>query len=1035
MRVIQRFVLVIFVIIAITGVTFGQRTTATFAGIVTDPSGAVLPGAEVRLINEGTSAVMEQLTGETGEFVMDFVPAGVYTLRIVMPGFKTYESRSIPLNSAQNARRTYVLEVGSVAENVTVTGEAPLVNTVSTEQRISIDTIEVKALPMANRNILNVISVGPGLLRQKDTGGGRAGNRFRLNGLGGSAMSVTANGSDANGQAGSPNISNYGAPGKIDVMSSEAVAEMQVVKGVMPAEYGSAMAGNLSVITKSGTNGWHGSLFHRYEGSVLSARNPVLSHEPNSVWNQFGGSMGGPIKRDRAFFFAAYEGYRQRSSISIDPTVPTPRFREILMTYLPFPETKIVLNYYPLPNQPYGPNDLLARWVGPGESVNNDDHFDWKVDYLIGGGNFALSFSGGHPYQLRAQSQPLDPRSFTTSSQRASATYVKAWGGGHWTSSTRAGYNRNYFVRLDKLWSEKDPVRPETIPGQRRVRPFSFPGMTGLNSEIMIRGTSPSWQFEQQFSYFRGTHSFKFGGVLSLPSGGRPGTDARAVPFQTLDDIMRNEPASVAFTPPQNPWKWIYKNFGFFFQDDWRVNRKLVLNLGLRYDRYDHYVAKPWHEDLPACLCNLDGLLDSVNFIWGPLRPLDNPFNSDPLSLGPRFGFVYTADDKGNFVVRGGFGVNFQSYDVQIYETPTGHSPHLPRRSYNRLEARARGIKYPVYHEDLTPLVRADAGDKPHVGNRYDPNSKPPYAMNYTLGIQRALTSTLVLETAYVGTRGVKFNLSRTYNREDRITGIRPNPDDISGSYTDNSQQTNYNSWQSSLKQRLSHGLLFGVSHTWGKAMSYSGGDNSDGNLGDTFGGIEDFNNVKIERSTSAGDVTHSFVANWVYQVPTPFANSGVARHILGGWEISGIWRSRTGENLGVTQTGGRPDLIDFKGAVNKKCCSHGNLQYLNPAAFQRVPVSPLSNLTIRRGIMGNRPLRGPHLHNLDFSLAKNFSIGEKRTLELKADLLNALNNTQYTGGESDRPGISTDMNSVVFGKATGTEPARQIQVQLRITF
>src|SRR5215813_5523209 len=147
-------------ILLMAGVSYGQRTTATFTGIVTDSSGAVLPGAEVQMINEGTAAATQQLTSETGEFLFDFVPAGIYTLKILMPGFKTYESRSMPLAAAQNVRRTYTLEVGAATDSVTVTGDAPLVNTLSTEQRISIETLEVKSLPMANRNITDILSVG-----------------------------------------------------------------------------------------------------------------------------------------------------------------------------------------------------------------------------------------------------------------------------------------------------------------------------------------------------------------------------------------------------------------------------------------------------------------------------------------------------------------------------------------------------------------------------------------------------------------------------------------------------------------------------------------------------------------------------------------------------------------------------------------------------------------------------------------------------------------------------------------------------------
>jgi hypothetical protein len=596
------------------GLCFGQRTTGTFAGIVTDRTGAVLPGADVQLVNEGTSATMQKLTGETGEFVYDFVPVGTYTLKIVMPGFKTYNSQGIPLGAAQNVRRTYVLEVGAVTDSVTVTGEVPLVNTLSPEQRISLETIEVRNLPMVNRNITNILEVGSGLTKGVATTGGVAGTRFRLNGLGGSAMSVTANGTDANGNAGSPTISAYGGFNKIDVMSSESVAEVQVVKGVIPAEYGSAMAGNMSLISKSGNNEWHGSLFHRYEGSVLSARSPILTSEPNSVWNQFGGSLGGPIQRDRTFFFFAYEGYRQRTSVDVNPTVPTPYFRNIWLTSLPFPETKTLLDYYPVPNQPYGPTDLLSRWVGPGIKRNNDDHVDAKWDYLVGGGNFSLSFSGGHPDQVEGVPQPLNPRTTKGRLLRASANYVI--GRARWTSSTRVGLNQNLGQRIEKLWYEKDPIKGETVEGNRTFPQINFTGMTSLFHENRSWGIVPSYSFEQQFAFFRGTHSWKFGGSLSLPAGGQPDTTGPDISYQTLQDVQRNEPSSILFDNGKGPFTWRMINFGLFAQNDWRVNRKLVLNLGVRYDRYGHFVAKPWFESQPHALFILDGLIDPVNFLW-----------------------------------------------------------------------------------------------------------------------------------------------------------------------------------------------------------------------------------------------------------------------------------------------------------------------------------------------------------------------------------------------------------------------------------
>ena len=1013
-------------LLAMPNLGLAQRTTATFGGIVQDSSGAVLPGASAELINEGTAAALESVTDERGEFLFDFVSAGTYTLKIGLSGFRTYQSRSIPLGAAQNVRRTYTLEVGAVTDNVTVTGEAPLVNTLSPEQRFNLETLQVTNLPMVNRNISSIIEYsGSGLTKSDpNIASGFSGTRFRMNGLGGAAMSATADGGDASGFASTAMLGSYGGFAKIELMSAEAIGEVQVVKGVLAAEY-SGLSGNLNVTTKSGTNRWHGSLFHRYEGAALSARQPILRQKPNSVWNQFGGSLGGPIKRDKAFFFFAYEGYRQHTTTALDNSVPTPRFRDIIRQSLPFWETDALLSYYPVPNQPYAPTDQLARWIGPGVNQLSDDHFDSKIDYLVGGGNLSLAVTGGHPYQLVEAQQKLDPRTFSGHVLRANLAYVI--GRGAWTSSTHFGGNYSDGQRVEKYWYEKDRNKPETTRGWRGVAAISYPGMTDPNRENRKWGDIPSWSLSQQVSLLKGAHSWKFGGNLRLGRGRAPDTTNPTVSYQTLDDLMRNTPSSVTLFTQQGNHTWSMNSFGFFLQDDWRFSRKLVLNLGLRYDRYGTFVVEPRGGE-PAGMFSLDGLLDPVNFIWGPLRDPRRPVEPDNLNIAPRFGFAYTADGQGNFVVRGGIGINFSGIDAGNFENRISRKPELPERvPFSRAESAALGLKFPVYNEDMVPLVLAQ-NRPPQPTNRYNPKSESPYAMNYTLGIQRELTPTLVLETAYVGTRGIKFYMFRTFNKVNRVTGIRPNPNDIQGSYIDNSQQTNYNSWQTSLKQRFTRRLAFNVHYTWGKALSYTGGDTGPGYQGDAKDTVEDFNEIKIERTLSSGDTNHSVSVDWVYQAPTPFAKSPVARHVLGGWQISGIWRARTGLPLTVSQTGGRPDIIDLEHAVNTKCCSFGNLQYLNPAAFALVAVPTASGQTIRRGYANYYPVTSPGIWNLDWSLAKGFSLNEGTKLELRGDMVNALNHTQYTG-------IATNMNGLAFGQATGTASARVVQLQLRLAF
>jgi hypothetical protein len=446
----------------------------------------------------------------------------------------------------------------------------------------------------------------------------------------------------------------------------------------------------------------------------------------------------------------------------------------------------------------------------------------------------------------------------------------------------------------------------------------------------------------------------------------------------------------------------------------------------------DYEKSRAYDNQPGTAAWNLDGLLDPVNFTWGGLRDRNKPYENDNWNFGPRFGFAYTADRSGDFVIRGGFGVNFAGFDAGPQEEGSGQiaRPDLPaQKTWSRLESAALGLRFPAYNDDLALLALSE--NKVGVTRRINPDYHSPYAMNYTLGFQRALTPSLVLESSFVGTRGVKFVMVRTFNQVDRVTGIRPNPGDLQGSYNDNSQQTNYNSWQTSLRQRFSRGLGFNVHYTWGKGLSYTGGDIAEGWVGDgTRNSIEDFDNIKIERSLSTGDITHNFTTDWMYSVPTVFANSRVARNVLGGWQLTGIFNARTGIPIftGITQQGGRPDLIDPENMINKQCCSFGNTQYINPAAFTLVEVPRASGRTIRRGNINSSPVRAPGVWNLDLSLGKSFGLTEGKKVEVKADMLNALNHTTYTD-------FATNLSGITFGRVTQTGPARVIQLQMRILF
>ena len=281
----------------------GQVSTANFYGIATDSSGAVLPGAVVTMTNTETAAVFRKVADGAGEFQFDFLPTGTYNLRIEADGFKVNEAKGITLTAGQQARQTYTLEVGSRSETVSVAASSPLLNTVSAEQQQSIAGSDVAQLPLQRRNISNLLPVG--------TGVSDAGGALRMNGFGRNGTYYSVDGVNASGNAEQRSASTYGASNYIDIMSIEGIAEVQTIKGVVPAEYGDALGGHVNIITKSGANQWHGSLFENFQSQRLNARNQLLSTKAPLTFNEFGGSFGGPVRKNRIFVFGDYEGFRE----------------------------------------------------------------------------------------------------------------------------------------------------------------------------------------------------------------------------------------------------------------------------------------------------------------------------------------------------------------------------------------------------------------------------------------------------------------------------------------------------------------------------------------------------------------------------------------------------------------------------------------------------------------------------------------------------------------------------------------------------
>jgi hypothetical protein len=1012
--------------------TLAQVTTATIYGTVVDPTGARIPGAEVNLTQVETGAVTTKVTTETGEFQFDFIRVGTYTLSIELPGFKKYQATGIQLAAGQSVRQTYTLEVGQATETVQVEAAAPLVNTVSAEQQQTFTMDTVTDLPLARRNFSGILSIGTGVT----TAGGGSSEGVRMNGVGRSGTGFAVDGTDANGNLESRGAQNFNGASYVDTLSLEAVAEVSTVKGVLPAEYGGVLGGQVNVLTRSGTNQFHGSLFENYQGASLNARDPFLATKPGFTYNQFGGSLGGPVVRNRVFLFGAYEGYRESRFRRVEGNVPTPFLRDQILAANP--AYALSLQFLPLPNQPHNATANTGLYVGSAADYRRDNHLDLKSDVKISNSsNLALTFTSGRPYRNQPLIATFLNPDWTSPLQvkntRGTVSFVT--GGPSWTSESRYGANWSNTNNLACCFNERDPANPnETFAYGRRIgRINTNLGFNTPAPEIVIL-SGPTQTLSQKFSMHLGEHSLKFGAQYAQHCCQRANVEGVAWTYTGLPDLLANIPSSVNVSFGQGEYRAKLSEWGLFVQDDWRIHPKLTLNLGLRYDYFGRMVATP-KDAAGSILVNPDGL-NIADMTVGRIRPGDDAYANDGVNFGPRFGFAYNVDGAGKTVVRGGAGFLFSPQMMASLWSGV-HSPLAPRRVvFSRQDAIRYNLKYPLYNDDFRGIVERQIKEEgfTSVYQVINPNLQNPYTMHYTLGVQRQIASNLALETSFVGVLGRKFLLNRVPNQPDRITGIRPNPKLLINYYLDESQTSSYVSWQTSLRKRYSHHLSSSVHYTWGKSLAYGGGgDIGAWYQGDNNSRLQDFNNLKIERGPGAGDTAHNFVAEWVYDTPV-LANIGnrIVRQAIGSWQLGGVFSAATGEPLGITQATSlyhqRPDYVLGQNAINDNWEQTSNLQYLNLKAFAQVPVVQASGAAVRPGSLGWGSVRGPGFWNVNLSLGKNFTIAEKVKLQIRSDMFNAFNKANYTG-------VTTSINSSTFGQARSTRGQRVIQLNGRISF
>jgi hypothetical protein len=937
-----------------------------------------------------------------------------------------------------------------VAETVSVDASAPLIETAASEQRESLNRMQVGELPLARRNVSNLLKLSTGMEY--------SGRNVRINGLGEHTAGITVDGTDANATPSEGRqLAQYDERNYIDVMSIEAVQEVQVMRGIMPAEYGGVISGQVNLISRSGTNEFHGSVFENYRSHVFNARNPFQVNRDTAtgkmipknreVYNQFGGSFGGPIIRNRAFGFGTYEGYRESIFSRLTGTVPSASLRQSILEALPYEETRILMDTLPAPTVPLDAN--RGRFEGAAQRSSSDNNVVVKGDVRVTDySNLAMTYTRSRPFALTPAYNLNGANDRTATYHQDRFTAQLTAGSSSWVSESRFGYNYADDTRLDKYFTFTDPKQPETVEWQRRVPRLGLLGIgTWGTAEVWIMdGTTTS--FDQKVTKHSGNHTFKFGGRFAWNRAYRNNPENPSYVFNNLDDMRANIPGSIVISYGQHgPHTSRTYELGGFAQDDWRVSQKLTMNLGLRYDFFSNCLLKPTGS-VDVRIKNLEppAPADWPLFKFGKVRPFDEPTENDGwVNLGPRFGFAYKVDDAGKTVVRGGFGTLFAALPSSVLRASAAN-PVIPfRLTWSRAEGQRLGIRYPFYNEDTVPIATNDvqASGRQLVYTLFNPGLQTPYSMNFQLNIQRQIAQDLMWEIGYVGLRGVKFPLHRSFNLPDRLTGERPNPNLIaSGFYADNSENTTYTALQTSVRKRFTKNFSFDAHYTWGKTIAYGGADVGTEYHSDAEKNVQDFFNLRIERGLPDYDVAHRFVGAWIYEFPGLSSWAAPVRAALGGWQVSGFLTAQTGTPLRITQScsnaytcradyvGGQMVLDNWEQQEIAAGCRvgvHCDVQYLNPKAFALVP--SVRGVAVRPGTAGTSLVRGPGQWQIDFSAAKNFRIREQMRLQFRADMFNAPNAMRLSGPST---GLSTPST---FGRVTGARAMRSMQMGLRLSF
>lgn len=992
-------------VLALAGPSHAQITGGAIAGVVRDSGGAVLVAVTVTATKVGTNQASATSTNGQGYYEFPLLPAGQYVVEASLDGFQRMRSAAFELNSGTRRRLDLKLALGSVSEAVEVVAGAPLVNATTTALGVVMDKRKVESLPLNGRDFQQLVGLQAGVVNSPASStGGRGGIEF--NGSPALGNNLLLDGVDMtfgenNGSA--HDVSAGASSGSlINTVSVDAIEEFKASGSAYSAEYGRATGGVLNVTTRSGTNAFHGTLFEFFRHDALDANsffsNRAGLEKPPLRWNQFGGNLGGPIARDRLFFFVNYEGAVVRRNQQVTGNVPTPLLLESVR-----PELRGFLGE--MPSTFTATSNPYLGFHRRNDQRRNDEHtFMGRLDAQAGRHRLTLRYNYNHQDYTEPTLLPDHPRIFPTRLHNAVLQHG-------WPISPSIFNELRVGVNSTDL--DRHHLDFDRVPAQASV-PGAF---GGLPSDIHFMTTT--WSVNDNFTWVRGSHSLKAGFEVREVNSRRFQTGKPFHNYSTLEDLIADRPNSIGviFGNPGRPLETT--NYSVYVQDDWRATDRLQLNLGLRYE-----YSPPLRGGFNVTSSDPFG---SFNRRGEPM------FEADRNNFGPRAGLIYDVTGDQTLVFRAGGGVMYAPAQPFFYYDMAFIDPNVPFITTFTESDIPAGISLAFpFPQSFVSAVAEDPSLLPAGFNLSrsiaDYDRADEYSIQWNASLQYALAPTTAVQASYVGSRALKLYSTRPVNVFDPATGQRPRPEFGEITFRENAGRSRYDALQLSLNQRLWKGLSFDAYYTYGRSWGYYG---PDATL-TTDGTVQDPNDIAGSAGPKVGDVRHRFVNVHSYAVPTPgFARSGFARALLGGWTVQGIITWRSGLPINVTAgrdlvgnrraTGQRPDLVP---GVDPYVRDTDALVWLNRAAFD--VTAPTGEK--RFGNLPYNSVRGPSAFTYDFALHKALEVGPGHRLTLRLEAFNVLNHKNLNNPNSN-------LASPTFGQITSASGGRNVQIGLKYAF